>query len=87
MSSFVAIGSAVSEKKIFEGFYYILLISNERGQTNLPVFFQTVVSQSVSVEEKSILSLGYLQYQCTEKSIVCLHNYNSIHGNMITSEH
>ena len=50
-------------------------------------FFQTVVSQSVSVEEKSILSLGYLQYQCTEKSIVCLHNYNSIHGNMITREH
>ena len=37
------------------------------------LFFQTVVSQSVSVEEKSILSLGYLQYQCTEKSVVCLH--------------
>ena len=51
------------------------------------LFFQTAVSQSVSVEEKSILSLGYLQYQCTEKSIVCLHNYNSIHGNMITREH
>ena len=62
-----------------------LLISNERGQTNLPVFSNC--SQSVSVEEKSILSLGYLQYQCTEKSIVCLHNYNSIHGNMITREH
>ena len=68
---------------------HVLLISNERGQTNLPVFFffQTVVSQSVSVEEKSILSLGYLQFQCTEKSIVCLHNYNSIHGNMITITH